>query len=146
MPPDPRPAGTLLGFDFGTRRIGVAVANTITRQASPLTTLEIADERARLDAIATLVREWSPSQLVVGVPVHADGAMHAMTARARAFATTLARRFKLPVAEVDERYTTEIAQQVLDASALPRHRHRSLRDQVAAQLILQAFLDDPGTA
>jgi putative Holliday junction resolvase len=146
VPPAPRPAGTLLGFDFGTRRIGVAVANTITRQASPLTTLEIADDRARLDAIAALVREWSPSQLVVGVPVHADGATHAMTARARAFATTLARRFKLPVAEVDERYTTEIAQQVLDESALPRHRHRSVRDQVAAQLILQAFLDDPGTA
>ena len=146
MPPAPRPAGTLLGFDFGTRRIGVAVANTITRQASPLATLEIADERARLDAIATLVREWSPSQLVVGVPVHADGATHAMTAKARTFATALARRFKVPVAEVDERYTTEIAQQVLDESTLPRHRHRSVRDQVAAQLILQAFLDDPGAA
>jgi putative Holliday junction resolvase len=146
VPPVPRPAGTLLGFDFGTRRIGVAVANTITRQASPLTTIEIADERDRLEAIATLVREWAPSQLVVGVPVHADGVTHAMTARARAFANGLARRFRLPVAEVDERYTTEIAQQVLDESALPRHRHRSVRDQVAAQLILQSFLDDPGTA
>jgi putative Holliday junction resolvase len=146
VPPAPRPAGTLLGFDFGTRRIGVAVATTITRQASPLTTIEIADERARLEAIATLVREWSPSQIVVGVPVHADGATHAITAKARAFAATLARRFKLPVAEVDERYTTEIAQQVLDESELPRRRHRSVRDQVAAQLILQGFLDDPGTA
>jgi putative Holliday junction resolvase len=69
-----------------------------------------------------------------------------MTARARAFAATLAKRFGLPVTEVDERYTTEIAQQVLDASALPRHRHRAVRDQVAAQLILQGFLDEPRTA
>jgi putative Holliday junction resolvase len=146
VPPALRPAGTLLGFDFGTRRIGVAVANTITRQASPLTTIEISDDRARFEAIAALVREWAPSQLVVGIPVHADGATHAMTTKARAFAAALARRFKLPVADVDERYTTEIARQVLDEAAVPRHRQRSVRDQVAAQLILQSFLDDPGTA
>jgi len=144
--PDLQRAGTVLGFDFGTRRIGVAVGNTITRNATPLTTIEIADDRARIDSIATLVGEWVPSLLVVGIPVHADGAEHAMTARARGFARMLERRFRLPVAKVDERYTTEIAQQVLDASGLPRARHRSVRDQVAAQVILQSWFDDPRPA
>ncbi|HEY7902116.1 MAG TPA: Holliday junction resolvase RuvX [Casimicrobiaceae bacterium] len=139
-------AGTVLGFDFGTRRIGVAVGNTITRNAVPLTTIEIADDRARIGSIATLVGEWSPTQLVVGIPVHADGAEHAMTARAREFVRMLERRFGLPVAMVDERYTTEIAQQLLDTSSLPRARHRSVRDQVAAQVILQSWFDDPRPA
>ncbi|MFI4901774.1 MAG: Holliday junction resolvase RuvX [Burkholderiales bacterium] len=139
-------AGTVLGFDFGTRRIGVAVGNTITRNAVPLTTIEIADDRARIGSIATLVGEWSPTQLVVGIPVHADGAEHAMTARAREFVRMLERRFGLPVAMVDERYTTAIAQQLLDTSSLPRARHRSVRDQVAAQVILQSWFDDPRPA
>jgi putative Holliday junction resolvase len=142
----PPAAATVLAFDFGTRRIGVAVGNTITRSAAALTTIEVADERARMEAIAALVRDWSASQLVVGVPVHADGAEHAMTLRARAFAQQLARHFALPVAEADERYTTEIAQQMLDASAAPRARHRALRDRVAAQVILQGWFDDPDAA
>jgi aspartate carbamoyltransferase catalytic subunit len=96
----------------------------------------------RVVAPKTLV----PAQLVVGVPVHADGAAHAMTARAEAFAGELARRFGLPVAGVDERYTTEIAQQMLDESDMPRARHRALRDQVAAQIILQSWFDDPHAA
>src|SRR5579864_1078033 len=139
MPPTPAaPAATVLGFDFGARRTGVAVGNTLTRTAAALTTIEASDDAARLSAIATLVGEWMPSQLVVGIPVHADGAAHAMTARAQSFAAQLARRFALPVAQVDERYTTEVAQQMLDASALPRARHRAVRDQVAAQVILQS--------
>ncbi|MEO8847813.1 MAG: Holliday junction resolvase RuvX [Casimicrobiaceae bacterium] len=136
----------MLAFDFGTRRIGVAVGNTIVRTAAPLTTLMMTDEGQRMVAIAALVGEWSPAQLVVGVPVHADGAEHAMTVRARNFAQLLARRFALPVAHVDERYTTEIAQQLLDASALRRDRHREVRDQVAAQVILQSWFDDPDAA
>src|SRR5665213_1693033 len=113
----PLAAATVLAFDFGTRRIGVAVGNTITRTAAALTTIEMADERARMEAIATLVHDWSPAQLVVGVPLHADGAEHAMTERARVFARQLARRFALPVAAADERYTTEIAQPLPDAAA-----------------------------
>jgi putative Holliday junction resolvase len=141
----PTPA-TVLAFDLGTRRTGVAVGNTITRAAAPLTTIEVADDGARMTAIVALINEWSPAQLVVGVPVHADGAAHAMTARAEAFAGELARRFGLPVAGVDERYTTEIAQQMLDESDMPRARHRALRDQVAAQIILQSWFDDPHAA
>ncbi len=145
-PPAPDPAATVLAFDFGTRRIGVAVGNTLTRTAAPLTTIEIADADARMAALATLVNDWTPARLVVGVPVHADGREHAMTTRARAFARQLARRFALPVDEVDERYTTAVAQQLLDASTLPRGRHRAVRDQVAAQVILQSWFDDADAA
>ena len=83
-----RAPATVLAFDFGTRRIGVAVGNTITRTAQPLTTVSASDARERLAAIADLVTQWQPQMLVVGVPVHADGTPHAMTARARDFATT----------------------------------------------------------
>jgi putative Holliday junction resolvase len=134
---------TVLAFDFGTRRIGVAIANTLTRHAQPLATLDDAREDERLAAIGRLVREWQPQRLVVGIPVHADGRPHAMTDRARRFARTLADRFALPVAAADERYTTGLAQASLDSRRAGR-AGRAQRDAVAAQLILQGWLDDRG--
>jgi len=86
----PTPPITVLAFDFGTRRTGVAVGNTLTRSAQPLATIEAEGDDARLAAIAPLVAEWQPQALVVGVPVHADGTPHAMTARALRFAQQLA--------------------------------------------------------
>lgn len=106
-----RPAGmtsahhTVLAFDFGDKRVGVACGNTLLRQAQPLKTLAMQGE-ARFAAIAALIREWQPAELVVGVPFHPDGAEHDNTRRARRFARQLAGRFNLPVREVDERYTT----------------------------------------
>jgi putative Holliday junction resolvase len=94
-----------LAFDFGTRRVGVATGNALTGTATPLTTISVQGD-ARFAAIAALVAEWRPEALVVGVPFHPDGALHANTARARGFARDLERRFALPVHEVDERYTT----------------------------------------
>lgn len=114
------PPRSFLAFDFGTRRIGVATGNALTRSATPLTTIA-AEGDARAGAIAALVREWQPDALVVGVPFHPDGAAHANTARARRFARELGHRFGLPVHEVDERYTTTEAKQRgatdLDAAA-----------------------------
>ena len=81
-----KPDATILAFDFGTRRIGVAMGNTLTRTAHPLTTLATSRAAQRLDGIAALIEEWCPAQLVVGLPVHADGTPHAMTARAQRFA------------------------------------------------------------
>jgi putative Holliday junction resolvase len=96
---------SFLAFDFGTRRVGVATGNTLTRSAQPLRT--IADSgTARFDAIGRLIAEWQPAALVVGVPFHPDGAPHDNTERARRFARQLHGRFRLPVHEVDERYTT----------------------------------------
>ena len=95
-----------LAFDFGTRRIGVASGNSITRSATALTTLSQDSSEARFIAIGKLIAEWQPAALVVGVPRHPDGAPHDNTRRAERFSRQLHGRFGLPVHEVDERYTT----------------------------------------
>ena len=111
---------SFLAFDFGTRRVGVATGNSLTRTATPLTTVAVEGE-ARMAAIAALIAEWRPSALVVGVPFHPDGAAHQNTERARLFGRQLSARFGLPVHEVDERYTTTDAKRAgavdLDAAA-----------------------------
>lgn len=111
---------SFLAFDFGTRRVGVASGNALTRTATPLTTITAAGD-ARLAAIGVLIEEWRPSALVVGVPLHPDGAEHVNTRRARGFGRKLRARFGLPVHEVDERYTTTSAKSSgahdLDAAA-----------------------------
>jgi len=111
--PSATPAGTVLAFDFGTERIGVAVGETQLGVAHPLTTLSN----------------------------HADGTPHAMTARARRFARQLQARFALPVALGDERYTTQTASSALRGAATRARKRKAARDRVAAQLILQAYLD-----
>jgi len=134
---------TILAFDFGTRRIGVAVGNTILRTAQPLATLSITrDDAHALTAIRQLVEQWQPELLVVGLPVHADGTPHAMTRRARRFARDLENEFARPVRLVDERYTTAAAAASLRESRAGR-AGRAVRDELAAQAILQAFLDEP---
>ena len=134
-------AGTVLAFDFGTRRIGVAVGETMLGLAHPLATIAADSDDERMAAIASLVREWQPALLVVGLPTHADGTPHAMTARAREFANWLEARFRLTVDLVDERYSTEAATAALADAGVGARGHKPLRDQVAAQIILQAYLD-----
>jgi putative Holliday junction resolvase len=124
-----RPPLSFLAFDFGTRRVGVAVGNSMLKQAQPLATVSALGD-ARFDAIRRLVDEWRPDALVVGVPTHPDGAAHDNTRRAKAFARQLHGRFRLPVHEVDERYTTVEAMS-LDASDV---------DAAAAALILEQYL------
>jgi len=132
---------TVLAFDFGTRRIGVAVGNTLTRIAHPLATLASGNAAARWSAVGALLDEWRPRRLVVGLPVHADGTEHAMTAQVRTFARELERRFMLPVALEDERYSSEVARDALAAAGRGGRADRALRDGVAAQVILQAWFD-----
>jgi putative Holliday junction resolvase len=134
------PAGTVLAFDFGTRRIGVAVGETTVGVAHPLATL--ANRDATLDDVAALVAEWRPSLLLVGLPTHADGTPHAMTGRARRFAASLRARFALPVALSDERFTTRAASSALRDASGSRSRRKAARDAVAAQILLQAYLDE----
>ena len=138
------PDATVLAFDFGTRRIGVAMGNTLTRTAHPLATIEYERNDDRFAAIAALVAEWQPGTLVVGLPTHADGAEHDMTHRAQRFARQLEGRFRLPVALVDERWTTQTAQSVLDDAGMTGRKGRAVRDAVAAQLILQSWFDERG--
>ena len=105
----PFPPRSFLAFDFGTRRVGVATGNTVTGTATPLRTVAETGD-ARFDTIAKLVAEWQPDALVVGIPYHPDGAPHDNTARALRFARQLHGRLRLPVHEVDERYTTTEAE------------------------------------
>lgn len=141
-PPLPA-AATVLAFDFGTRRIGVAVGNTLLREARALATIDDERNDVRFDRIGALIGEWQPALLVVGIPVHDDGSEHAMTARARRFARQLEGRFALPVAHADERHTTAAAAAQLAAERAGR-RGRDARDALAAQLILQGWFDEPG--
>ena len=129
---------SFLAFDFGRRRVGVASGNSLTRAATPLTTIALEGE-ARFAAIAALLREWRPAELVVGVPFHPDGASHVNTERARRFARELRARSGLTVHEVDERYTTTAAKSA---------GHVDL-DAAAAAIILEqhlASLDADGSA
>ncbi|MEP6873659.1 MAG: Holliday junction resolvase RuvX [Burkholderiales bacterium] len=124
---------SFLAFDFGAKRVGVAIGNTLTRSATPLRTVA-AEGEARFTAIAALIQEWQPHALVVGVPYHPDGAPHDNTERARRFARQLHGRFRLQVHEVDERYsTTEAASDAVCGGS------RDL-DAASAAIILNQFL------
>lgn len=138
-----QPSGTLLGFDFGTRRIGVAVGNTLLRRANPLTTIDSEKNDARFARIAALLSEWQPAALVVGLPCNEDGSPHEMTALARRFANRLKGRFNLPTILVDERYTSLAAAERLDEAGIHGMKQKALIDQYAAQQILQAYFDEP---
>ncbi len=131
-------AQTFLAFDFGTRRIGVASGNTLLKQGQGRGTLRVAPgSQAHFAEVAKLIAEWLPAALVVGVPFHPDGAEHENTARARRFARQLHGRFRLPVHEVDERYSTTEA---LASGA-------SDADSASAAIILTQFLNPlPRTA
>ena len=136
------PRGSLLGFDFGLARTGVAVGELETGHAGPLTTIHADANGPRFDAIAALIDEWRPVALVVGVPQSLDGGEQAMTVRCRRFANQLRGRYRLPVFECDERLTSVAADTELRSAGQQdwRKRKQSL-DAVAAQLILQHFLD-----
>ena len=132
---------SFLAFDYGTRRVGVAAGNSLTRSARPLRTVA-AEGDARFAAIGALIAEWQPGALVVGVPFHPDGAPHDNTRRAQRFARQLQGRFHLPVHEVDERYsTTEAA--ALGAAGAERAGDV---DAASAAIILEQFLHALPTA
>ena len=136
-----RAAGTVLAFDFGTRRIGVAIGDRSIGIAHPLTTIEAADKQRRYDAIAVLMREWQPSLLVVGLPAHMDGVEHEVSRLARKFARELGARFAVPVELVDERLSSAVAEISLFEAGVAARKRGPLLDQVAAQHILQGYFD-----
>src|SRR5699024_6568688 len=106
---------TILGFDFGVRRIGVAIGNDLTRQARPLTILESNTREARFQLIHNLLQQWQPDLAIVGLPTHADGTEQYTTRQARRFANQLNGRFGLSVILVDERYSSAEARNVVGA-------------------------------
>ena len=117
---------TVLAFDFGEKRIGVAVGNTLTRTSEPLTIITHTKTNERFARIQALIAEWQPHQLIVGLPLHPDGAPHVMTENAKRFGNQLAGKFRLPVEWVDERYSSVDVKEGNDA--------------LAAQVILNQYL------
>jgi putative Holliday junction resolvase len=139
MPEDIKPdvEFTVMAFDYGTRRIGVAVGNTLTRLGQPIKTIAEASGDGVFNAIEGLLKEWQPNRLVVGLPCHPDGTEHAMSAKARRFGNQLHGRFQLPVEWVDERYTSA----VLEANPDMRD---NLDAESAALILEQYFLEKNG--
>ncbi|CAG0964390.1 Putative pre-16S rRNA nuclease [Rhodocyclaceae bacterium] len=135
------PDGTILAFDFGTRRIGVAVGEMMLRTARPLTTISGEANAARFEAIGRLIAEWQPACLVVGLPLALDGSEHEMTARSRRFANQLHGRFRLPVEFADERLSSATAEQRLRARGVSASRNKAAVDAEAAAVILQTYFD-----
>jgi len=124
--------GTLIGFDFGLKRIGVALGNTVTRQASGLKIITAATNDGKFQEIESLLKEWQPERCIVGLPLHPDGAEHDMTVRCRRFANQLHGRFGVETVLVDERYSSAVLSQ----------KRGELIDADAAAIILQQYFDE----
>ena len=138
--PDPK-ASTVLAFDYGERYIGVAVGDTQTGLAHPAGHYEASRDEQRYAQAESLVREWRPQRLVVGLPLGPQGEDHLMSARSRRFARRLAARTGLPVDLVDERLSSASAEETLRSIGRGGRRNKHLVHAVAAQVILQAWLD-----
>jgi len=137
---------TLIAFDYGTRRIGVAVGQELTASARPLKTLLSVKKQPDWDAISRVIDEWRPDALVVGIPLNMDGSEQEMTHAARRFGARLQGRYGLPVYFADERLTTrEASRQMADAGRRMSRGEQGAGnpvDAMAAQIILQSYLDD----
>lgn len=133
--------GTVMAFDYGEQRIGVAVGETMLKLAHPVETIHAADNAGKFNAIASLLSAWQPVLLVVGLPMHLDGTAHQMTALAKKFAQRLEGRFNLPVMLWDERLSSAEAAQSLREAGVHGRKQKEMLDQVAAQMILQSYFD-----
>lgn len=135
------PDETVIAFDFGLKRIGIAIGERRLGAARALATIAAADNDRRFAEIEGLIAEWHPARLVVGRPANDDGSAHEMTARCERFANQLRGRFRLPVEEVDERYTSLAAEAALREAGADWRTRRGQVDAEAARLILQDWLE-----
>lgn len=127
----------LLAFDFGKKRIGVAVGQTVTQTARPLVTIAAKDGIPDWQTVTPLIKKWQPDALVVGIPLNMDGTDQPLTNDARTFAKHLKDQYNLPVFEMDERLTTKDARERLFSEGGYKALQSGQIDQVAAQIILQ---------
>lgn len=129
---------TVMAFDFGEKRIGVAIGETLLGQARALATIAESANDRRFAAIGKLVAAWKPARMVVGLPRHIDDTEHEFAARCERFARQLENRYRLPVEFADERYTSAIADSRL---AGDKRKNKARLDAEAAAVILQAWFD-----
>lgn len=133
---------TYLGFDFGNKKIGVAVGHSSTKSASPLMTIKSIQQKPNWQLIGDLVQQWQPAGLVIGISRQADGSDNLITGRMLKFTRQLQGRYQIPVYQVDETLTTFEAKQLLyDELQLRAEKLWEVQDQLAAQLILQTWLN-----
>lgn len=144
--PDPVAAGPVLGLDLGARRIGLAVSDADAAIAFPIGALERTRQSADLAALADVIREREIVAVVVGLPLHMDGRPGIGAAAARAFAEALREAAGIPVALIDERWTTALAERALADAPRKRRRQKGSVDALAATLILRTYLEQPGIA
>jgi putative holliday junction resolvase len=134
---------TYLGFDFGSKKIGIAVGHLVTGIASPLLTLRSINQNPDWDGITKLIKEWQPIGLVVGISKQDDGTDNLITPRMLKFCRQLDGRYHLPVFQQDEALSTFEAKQMLfDEVNVSATKLWAVQDQLAAQLILQTWLND----
>ena len=132
---------TVLCFDFGEQRIGIAVGEHLLAIANPLTTIDNESNEIRFEVISKLVKEWQPKLLIVGLPLSIDGAETSVTQLCKKFARRLNGRFNIPVMMIDERYSSVEASDILNQSGIKGLAQKVMLDQVAAQTILQSYFD-----
>lgn len=135
-------SSTVLAFDFGERRIGIAVGEHLLATANPLTTIDNESNEIRFQIITDLIHEWQPKLLVVGLPLNTDGSEHAVTQLCKKFARRLNGRFNIPVILIDERYSSIEASRLLNDTGIKGRAQKAMLDQVAAQTILQSYFDN----
>ncbi|MCK5188860.1 MAG: Holliday junction resolvase RuvX [Methylococcales bacterium] len=134
---------TYLGFDFGNKKIGTAVGQTTTAIASPLQTIRSLNQQPNWELISQLINEWQPAGLVVGISKQADGSDNPITPRMLKFCRQLEGRYNLPVYQIDEAFSTFEAKQMLfDDLQVSAGKLWDVQDQLAAQLILQSWLNN----
>lgn len=136
-------ARTLLGFDFGLKRIGVAVGQEMTGTASALTTVAARDGKPDWDAISRLIHEWQPDAVVVGLPLNMDGSDHELSRRARRFGNQLHGRYNLPAHFIDERLSSLEAEALLKGGLRQKAYRKEDIDKLAARVILETWLSAP---
>jgi len=132
----------LLGFDFGTKRIGVAIAQEVTRTANPLTTITAVQHKPDWESISKIIKEWQPDLLVIGLPLHMDGTEQPMTQAARRFSNQLNGRYQIPIALMDERLSSNEAESIIIEQSGSRSlfQDKAQIDMISAQLILQSWM------
>jgi putative Holliday junction resolvase len=133
---------TYLGFDFGNKKIGIATGQATTSIASPLKTIRSINQQPNWDLISQLIKEWNPAGLVVGISKQADGSDNIITPKIFKFCRQLKGRYNLPVYQIDEAFSTFEAKQMLfDDLKVSAGKLWDVQDQLAAQLILQSWLN-----
>ncbi|VAW53662.1 Putative pre-16S rRNA nuclease Yqg [hydrothermal vent metagenome] len=136
----PKNITCVLGFDYGKKRIGIATGQTITCSATPCTTLKQVDGNPDWLAIEVEIQQWKPQALIVGMPYHTDGSENKMTSAARQFAYELEKRFKLPVIEINEAFSSQQAEEILKQDIKINKQNKHEIDRMAAAIIVQRWL------